>query len=114
MTTKDDTSTAPAAPAAVPARNGLGISAFVLGIVGTVMGTIPILGIPALACGLTGTGLGLGAYRRLRARTADNKVMTRIGLVLSVVAIILGIVGIVIVTRTVNDLNNQLSNLNAG
>lgn len=95
-------------------RNGLGISSFVCGIVGTVLGFIPILGVPALALGLTGFGLGLGALRRLRHRWADNKVMTWFGVVLSVVAVALGIVGMVIVFKAANDLNTQLNNLNSG
>jgi hypothetical protein len=97
--------------AAKPAghRNGLGIAALVCGIVGSVVGLIPILGIPALACGLTGFGLGLGALRRLRHRWADNKVMTWFGVVLSVLAVVLGIVGIVIVFKATNNLNSQLN-----
>jgi hypothetical protein len=95
--------------AAVPAghRNGLGIAAFALGVTGTVIGMIPILGIPALAAGLTGFGLGLGALRRLRHRWADNKVMTWFGVALSAAAVALGIVGMVIVTRTVNQLTGS-------
>ncbi len=92
-------------------RNGLGISSFVLGIVGSVIGLIPILGIPALASGLTGLGLGLAGLRRLRHRWADNRVMNWIGVVLSVLAVVLGIVGMVIVTKAANDLQVQLDQL---
>lgn len=92
-------------------RNGLGISAFILGIVGSVFGLVPILGIPALICGLVGVGLALGALRRLHRHRADNKVMTWFGAGLSVLAVILSIVGIAIVNRTVDDLNNSLNSI---
>lgn len=84
-------------PITQPTQNGLGISTFVVGLVGAVLGTIPILGVPALICGLTGFGLGLGALRRLHKKTADNRVMSWFGVVLSVLAVVLGIIGIAIV-----------------
>lgn len=97
-----------------PQRNGLGIASFVLGIVGTVIGGIPIMGIPALACGLVGFGLGLGALRRLRKRWADNKVLTWIGFALSIVAVVLGIIGMVTVIRAANQLSTELNSISTG
>lgn len=90
-------------------KNGLGIAAFVLGIVGSVIGLIPLLGIPAIILGLIGIGLALGAFRRLHKGGADNRVMTWFGAVLSVLAVILGVVGVAIVNKSVNDLNNSLN-----
>jgi uncharacterized membrane protein len=92
-------------------RNGLGISAFVLGLAGSVVGLIPILSIPALISGLIGFGLGLGGLRRLRRRTADNRVMTWVGTVFSVLAVVLGIVGMVIVAKAFNQLGTDLGNI---
>ena len=92
-------------------RNGLGISAFVLGLAGSVVGLIPILSIPALISGLIGFGLGLGGLRRLRCRTADNRVMTWVGTVFSVLAVVLGIVGMVIVAKAFNQLGTDLGNI---
>jgi hypothetical protein len=92
-------------------RNGLGIAAFVLGLAGSVVGLIPILSIPALISGLIGFGLGLGGHRRLRHRQADNKVMTRAGILFSVLAVVLGIVGMVIVAKAFNQLGTDLNNI---
>jgi hypothetical protein len=95
-------------------RNGLGIAAFVLGIVGSVTGLIPLLSIPALICGLTGFGLGLGGVRRLGKRTADNKVMTVLGVFASILAIVLAVVGMVIMFRAFNQLGTDLGNIGNG
>ena len=93
-------------------RNGLGIAAFVLGIVGSVTGLIPLLSIPALICGLT--GFGLGGVRRLGKRTADNKVMTVLGVFASILAIVLAVVGMVIMFRAFNQLGTDLGNIGNG
>jgi hypothetical protein len=112
-----DTTTTSPAPAPAPVvvvdrgpRNGLGISSFVTGLVGSVFGMIPILGIPALALGLIGFGLGLGGVRRLAKHRADNKVMTILGVIFSVLAVVLGIVGLVIVDHAFGQLNTSISN----
>jgi hypothetical protein len=95
-------------------RNGLGIAAFVLGLAGSVVGLIPILSIPALISGLIGFGLGLGGHRRLRRHKADNKVMTWVGTVFSVLAVVLGIVGMVIVAKAFNQLGTDLNTIGNG
>jgi hypothetical protein len=97
-------STTTTSPAAVTPRNGLGIASFVCGLTGAVAGLIPILAIPALAAGLTGFGLGLAARARLHRRTADNTVMTWFGLGLSLLAVVLGVVGFVIVEHAFSQL----------
>lgn len=101
-------------PTSIPARNGLGIAAFVCGLAGSVVGLIPILSIPALASGLVGFGLSLGAQRRLHRHQADNKVMTWFGTVFSVLAVVLAIIGMVIVANAFNKLGTDLNNLNTG
>jgi hypothetical protein len=105
------TSTAPAPVVVVERgpRNGLGIASFVTGITGSVLGMIPILGIPALLLGLIGFGLGLGGVRRLRKGRADNKVLTVIGVLASVLAVVLGIVGLVIVDHAFGQLNTAIN-----
>src|SRR6478735_6480752 len=69
-------------PGSSPARNGLGVSALVLGIIGTVSGLIPfffwlagILGLIALILGLAGRG-------RAKRGEATNKGVTTFGAVL--------------------------------
>ena len=92
-------------------RNGFGITALVLGIIGLVLGIIPILGIPAIILGLVGLvfgGLGLG---RVRRGVATNKAMSWTGVVLSTLALTLGIIGCVIVTNAANQLSHDLDNI---
>ena len=89
--------------------NGLAIAALVLGIVGTVFGLVPITALIALACGFTGLALGVIAWRRWR--THGRRAMSIIGVVLSVLAITLGIVGMVIVNDAVDDLDRDLDRI---
>jgi Na+/proline symporter len=83
----------------------------VCGIVGAIFGLIPILGIPALALGLVAFVLGfMGRGRAKRDPTAGRKGAATAGIILGVIAIALGIAGLVIVNDTVNDLDRSLSN----
>lgn len=84
-------------------KNGLGTSSFVLGILGTVFGLIPIAAFIALPLSVVGLGVGLGNIGRLRKHQATNKVMTGIGIGLSVLGIVLSIIGIVIVNNALSD-----------
>lgn len=85
-------------------RNGLGTSSFVLGIIGTVFGLIPILGYITLVTSVVGLGLGLGNIGRLRKHKATNKVMTGIGIGLSVLGIVVSIIGVVYVYNSFSKL----------
>ncbi|MFF2960382.1 DUF4190 domain-containing protein [Streptomyces sp. NPDC057963] len=91
------------APGTRPARNGLGISALVLGIIGAVSGLIPfmfwlagILGVIALILGLAGRG-------RAKRGGATNKGMATFGAVLGLISLILTVVGAVITYKVVDD-----------
>jgi hypothetical protein len=94
-------------------KNGFGITAFICGIAGAICGLIPILSIPALAAGLIGFGFGMGGVKRLRSKRADNKVMTILGVIVSVLAVVLGVVGFIIVQNAVADLQTDLNNIDA-
>ena|SRR5215813_10147621 len=83
--------------------NGLGTSSFVLGILGTIFGLVPIAAFIALALSVVGLGVGLGNIGRLRSKKATNKVMTGIGIGLSVLGVVLSIIGIVIVNNAFNN-----------
>jgi hypothetical protein len=109
MTTIQTPATQPTTPG--QHRNGFGIASFVCGLTATVVGLIPILSIPALAAAVVGLGLGAGNIGRLRRHTADNKWMTILGVGFSVLGTVLAIIGIVIVTKAVNQLNTDLNNL---
>lgn len=89
-------------------KNGLGISSFILGLVATVIGLIPIMGIPALASALVGLGLGLGNIGRTKRHEA-SKTWTILGIIFSVLGVILAIVGIVIVSKAFNQLSTDLN-----
>jgi hypothetical protein len=94
-------------------KNGFGITAFICGIAGAICGLIPILSVPALAAGLIGFGFGMGGVKRLRSKRADNKVMTILGVIVSVLAVVLGVIGMIIVQKAVTDLQTDLNNIDA-
>ena len=73
------------------AKNGLGISSFVLGIVSIVIVWIPFVWMVTLPVSLTGLGLGLGNLMRLHAKRAHNPVLTWIGVGLSAAATLIAI-----------------------
>ncbi|MGY5032843.1 DUF4190 domain-containing protein [Streptomyces sp. 900116325] len=95
-------------PGLRPARNGLGIAALILGIIGAVSGLIPflfwlagILGVIALILGLVGRG-------RVKRGEATNKGATTFGAVLGLIALILSVVGAVITFKAVGDAVDEL------
>ncbi|WP_371796047.1 DUF4190 domain-containing protein [Streptomyces sp. NBC_01718] len=95
-------------PGLRPARNGLGISALILGIIGAVSGLIPflfwlagILGVIALILGLVGRG-------RVKRGEATNKGATTFGAALGLIALILSVVGAVITFKAVGDAVDEL------
>ncbi|MFD8555503.1 DUF4190 domain-containing protein [Streptomyces fradiae] len=103
---------APPAPPAQP-RNGLGTAALVLGIIGTVVALIPllfwlgaILGVIALILGAVGMG-------RAKRGDATNRGVAIAGTVLGVVALIVGVVmgvlTVIAVDKTVDEINKELS-----
>lgn len=100
---------APVVPAAP--RNGLGIAALCLGIVGLLFGLVPFTGFLAFALGAVGVILGLVGFGRARRRIASNLKTAITGTVLSVIAIALGVWGMVIVFTGLNQLSEDLDNL---
>ncbi|MEV0602987.1 DUF4190 domain-containing protein [Streptomyces sp. NPDC050315] len=100
------------APAPQAARNGLGIAALVLGVIGALSGLIPLmfwfagtLGLLALIFGLVGRG-------RAKRGQATNKGVALAGVLLGVASLILSVVGAVItftaVKDTVDEINKSL------
>ncbi|MER7398497.1 DUF4190 domain-containing protein [Streptomyces sp. NPDC000151] len=99
-------------PAPQAARNGLGIAALVLGVIGVLSGLIPLmfwfagtLGVLALIFGLVGRG-------RAKRGQATNKGVALAGVLLAVASLILSVVGAVItftaVKDTVDEINKSL------
>lgn len=99
----------PPAAATIPA-NGMAVSALVLGIVGSVLGLVPLTGFIALICGILALVFGFVGYGRAR-EGAPHKTMAIWGIVLGAAAIILGIIGLTIVADVVNDLDRQLDTI---
>ena len=96
-------------PSPQTSRNGFGITALVLAIIGLVFGLIPFTGFIALILGLLAVLFGLLGLGRVRRWVANNKVMSIVGTLLGVVSTALGIWGIVIVFGAVDQLSRDLS-----
>ncbi len=90
--------TGPAYQAAVQQapRNGLGIAALILGIVGVVIGIIPFFFWVAGILGVIGLILGFVGRGRARRGEATNGTMALWGIITSAVAVVVSIVGLVI------------------
>lgn len=89
-------------------KNGLGIAALTLGVIGAISGLIPIffwlagiLGVLALIFGLIGRG-------RAKRGEATNKGQATAGFVLGIVAIGLALAGIFIIGNAFSDLGDDL------
>ncbi|MFJ8852177.1 DUF4190 domain-containing protein [Streptomyces sp. NPDC102437] len=104
-------------PGMRPARNGLGIAALILGVIGAVSGLIPFLFWLAGILGLIALILGLAGRGRAKRGEATNKGMATFGAVLGLISLILTVVGAVItfkaVDDAVNDLNKAVSDMTA-
>ncbi|MFF4079020.1 DUF4190 domain-containing protein [Streptomyces sp. NPDC001777] len=90
-------------PGVRPARNGLGIAALVLGVIGAVSGLIPLLFWLAGILGVIALILGLAGRGRAKRGEATNKGVTTFGAVLGLVSLILSVVGAVITFKAVGD-----------
>lgn len=96
-------------PSTTQPKNGFGIAALVLGIVGIVLGLIPAVGIFfAIVLGLVGIVLGVLGFLRANKGVATNKVMAIIGTVLSVIAIFVGIISLIVSIAFVNSVNDAI------
>lgn len=98
------------APVAAP-RNGLGIAALCLGIIGILFGMVPFTGFIAFALGAVGLILGLVGLGRARRKVASNLKTAVSGAVLSAIAIALGIWGMVILFTGLNQLAEDLGSI---
>ncbi|MDK0519912.1 DUF4190 domain-containing protein [Streptomyces sp. ML-6] len=95
-------------PGVRPARNGLGIAALVLGVIGAVSGLIPLLFWLAGILGVIALILGLAGRGRAKRGEATNKGVTTFGAVLGLVSLILAVVGAVITFKAVDDAVNDI------
>lgn len=86
--------------------SGLHVAALVCGIVGALLGFIPLFFFIALPLGVVALVLGVMAYRR--AKRVGVK-QGRAGMILGSLAIVLGVLGIAIVGDAFEDLDDDLS-----
>ncbi|MFF4247658.1 DUF4190 domain-containing protein [Streptomyces sp. NPDC001822] len=97
------------APGTRPARNGLGVAALVLGIIGTVSGLVPLLFWLAGILGVIALILGLAARGRAKRGEATNKGVATFGAVLGLVSLILSVVGGVLTFKAVDDVVKDIN-----
>ncbi|MDJ1136530.1 hypothetical protein [Streptomyces iconiensis] len=95
-------------PAAQQPRNGLGITALILGLVGALCGLIPFLFWLGGTLGLIGLILGLVGRSRAKKGLATNGKTALSGVLLSLLAFGLGIYGMVVVFTAVDDAVNEM------
>jgi len=99
----------------VPTKgNGLAVAGMVLGIIGVLFGLIPltfffawILGVLAVVFGAIGRG------RAKREPMRGGKGMATSGLVLGIVALLLGVLGVVIIGKAANDISDEFDKIDA-
>lgn len=106
-------STQPTPTAATPSvpRNGFGITALVLALVGLVFGLVPFTGFLALILGMLAVLFGLLGWSRTRKGLATNAKMAMIATVLGVCVTALGIWGISITLSAADKLGKDLQNI---
>jgi lysylphosphatidylglycerol synthetase-like protein (DUF2156 family) len=96
---------------AVEPKNGLGIAALILGIIGLVSGLIPFFFWFAIAMGVVALVLGLVGRARVKRGVATNRKSALFGVLTGVGAIAIGIWGATIVFGAVNQLDEDLSEI---
>lgn len=99
------------APQPPPPKNGFGVVALILGLVGLLFSLMPITGFVAVILGITGLILGLVGVGRIRSRRATNVKTTIVGVTASVAALAVGIWGITVFFGAVDQLGKDLSSL---
>lgn len=108
-----NTSFMPPAPQVVyvrPESRGMAIAALSMGVVGSIIGLIPLFGLVALPLGILALIFGLVATSKAK-RLGLPKGMARAGWILGVLAIVLGVAGMAIVNGAVNELEHDLNQL---
>jgi FtsH-binding integral membrane protein len=90
-------------------RNGFGITALVLALVGVVFGLIPLTGFIAVILGALAILFGLLGLGRARRGAASNKKMSIIASGLGIGVLALGIWGVVLFFQAVDKIDGELT-----
>ena len=89
-------------PPEPPAKNGLGTTALVLGILSVVLAFVPILGFVSYPLAILGVVFGLVGLRRVSKRAATNRGVSLAGLITSVLGFVLVIVSTITYVGAIN------------
>jgi hypothetical protein len=95
-------------------RNGLGVAALACGLIGILLGQVPLLFLGSGALGALAIAFGIIGFRRTLRGTASNRVVAVTGLVTGVAAFALAIWGVVIIMSGLNTVSGELDHLDHG
>lgn len=104
----------PYAPQQLSYRNGLGISSLIVGIVSLVFSMVPLTGFLAVCGGATGLILGIAGASRAKQKIASNGKTATAGAIVSAIAVVLGIYGMVIVGQAVSEVDKAFDDFDKG
>ncbi|MFD7320942.1 DUF4190 domain-containing protein [Streptomyces sp. NPDC059875] len=88
-------------------RNGLGVAALVVGIVGVLFAVVPLFFWLGTILGVLGLVFGIIGHSRVRKGEATNKGMALSGLVLGAIAVVVSIVALIVFVVAVKDFKND-------
>jgi len=94
---------------AAPMRNGLGIAALCCGLVGILIGLVPLMFLASGTLGILAIVFAVIAMRRAQHGEASNRGMAIVALGTGIGASILAITGVVIVFSGLNTLSHDLN-----
>ena len=90
--------------------NGLAVASLTLGIIGAVFGLIPLTFFIEWICGLLAVVFGGVGIRRAR-EVATGRGLAIAGTILGVVALLLGVLGVVVINDATNELDRQFQEI---
>jgi len=94
------------------AGNGFAVTALVLGLIGAVVGLIPIFFLGAWLLGVLAIIFGFAGRSRVkRDPEAGRAGMALAGIILGVIAIVLGIIGVSVVNNAVDEFDRDLQQI---
>lgn len=93
----------------MPPRNGIGVTGFVLGLVGLVFSPIPFIGVIAWPLVILGLILSIIGLARVKSGKASNKGLSITGIALSALGLIVCIVWIFVFNAAVDQVNEEIN-----
>ncbi|MGA6168230.1 MmpS family transport accessory protein [Amycolatopsis magusensis] len=95
------------APQQQPPRNGIGITGFVLGLVGLVFSPIPFIGVVAWPLVILGLIFSIFGVVRVNKGVATNKVLSIVGIVASVIGLGVCVAWVFVFNQAVNEVQDE-------